>query len=56
MTLAGIQHPGAGLFDTGLLADRLTLDLLVGWGADRTALTAAAAHVPLDRLEELFVP
>jgi hypothetical protein len=56
MTLAGIQHPGAGLFDTGLLADRLTLDLLVGWGADRTLLTAAAAHVPLDRLEELFVP
>jgi AcrR family transcriptional regulator len=56
MTLAGIQHPGAGLFDTGLLADRLTLDLLVGWGADRALLATAAAHVPLDRLEELFVP
>ncbi len=56
LTLDGIQHPGAGLFDTGLLADRLTLDLLVGWGADRAALTAAADHVPLDRLLELFVP
>jgi len=56
LTLEGIQHPGAGLFDTGLLADRLTLDLLVGWGADRAALAAAADHVPLDRLEELFVP
>ena len=56
LSLAGIQHPGAGLFDTGLLADRLTRDLLVGWGADPVALEAAAAAVPLDRLEELFVP
>ncbi|HYF46738.1 MAG TPA: helix-turn-helix domain-containing protein [Acidimicrobiales bacterium] len=56
LTLDGIQHPGAGLFDTGLLADRLTFDLLVGWGADRAALDGAADHVPLDRLEELFVP
>lgn len=56
LTLEGIQHPGAGLFDTGLLADRLTLALLVGWGADRAALDAAAAHVPLDHLLELFVP
>jgi len=56
LTLEGIQHPGAGLFDTGLLADRLTMDLLVGWGADRAALEAAAAHVPLDHLLELFVP
>jgi AcrR family transcriptional regulator len=56
LTLDGIQHPGAGLFDTGLLADRLTRDLLVGWGADRAALETAAAVVPLDRLEELFVP
>jgi len=56
LVLEGIQHPGAGLFDTGLLTDRLTLDLLVGWGADRAALTVAADHVPLDRLEELFVP
>jgi hypothetical protein len=56
LTLDGIQHPGAGLFDTGLLADRLTSALLVGWGADRAALDAAADRVPLDRLEELFVP
>ncbi len=56
LVLAGIQHPGLGWFDTGLLADRLTLDLLAGWGADRAALVAAADHVPLDRLEELFVP
>ena len=50
------DSPNLGLFDTGLLADRLTLDLLVGWGADPAALAAAADHVPLDRLEELFVP
>jgi AcrR family transcriptional regulator len=56
LVLDAIQHPDAGFFDTGLLADRLTLDLLVGWGADRAALDGAAAHVPLDRLEELFVP
>ncbi len=56
LVLEAIQHPEAGFFDTGLLADRLTLDLLVGWGAERAALEAAAAHVPLDRLEELFVP
>jgi AcrR family transcriptional regulator len=56
LVLDAIQNPDAGFFDTGLLADRLTLDLLVGWGADRAALDTAAAHVPLDRLEELFVP
>jgi AcrR family transcriptional regulator len=56
LTLAGIDHPHAGWFDTGLLADRLSLDLLVGWGADRAALAVAADRVPLDRLEELFVP
>lgn len=71
LTLSGIPHPGPdrpaagggergsgrlGFFDTGLLADRLTLDLLVGWGADRADLVVAADHVPLDRLEELFVP
>lgn len=56
LVLDAIAHPVTGLFDTGLLADRLTLDLLAGWGADRTALAAAAEHVPLDRLEELFVP
>lgn len=56
LSLAGIRHPGAGWFDTGLLADRLTLDLLVGWGADRARLERAAVTVPLDRLEELFVP
>ena len=31
-------------------------ELLVGWGAEPVALDAAAATVPLDRLEELFVP
>ena len=56
LCLAGIDHPGAGWFDTALLADRLTADLLVGWGADRAALDAATDLVPLDRLQELFVP
>lgn len=56
LLLDGVQGADAGLFDTRLLADRLTLDLLAGWGADRAVLDRAAAHVPLDRLQELFVP
>lgn len=56
LLLDGVQGADAGLFDTRLLADRLTLDLLAGWGADRVRLDRAAARVPLDRLQELFVP
>lgn len=56
LVLDSLAHPQTGLFDTRLLADHLTLDLLAGWGADRAALDEAAARVPLDRLEELFTP
>lgn len=54
LTLDAIQAPAAGLFDTSLMADRLTLDLLKAWGATPDRLDAAAALVPLDAVVGLL--
>ncbi|MEL7209494.1 MAG: hypothetical protein AAGK32_14860, partial [Actinomycetota bacterium] len=51
LTLDAIQVPAAGLFDTALMADRLTLDLIRSWGADSSVLDAAAAVVPLTTVQ-----
>ena len=52
LLLRGIQHPGAGVFDTRVLADDLTTDLLLGWGADADLLAAAAARIPFAAVDD----
>lgn len=54
LALATIQLPGEG-FKAAELADRLQLDLLVGWGANPANLIVAAAHVPLERMAILMM-
>lgn len=54
LTLDAIQAPAAGLFDTALLADRLSFDLLSAWGADPVDLATAADLVPLDTVQRLL--
>jgi AcrR family transcriptional regulator len=54
LLLAGIEHPHAGLFDTRLLADRLTLDLLQGWGAPPEALDLAGRELTYELIDATF--
>lgn len=56
LLLDGIQWPDVAPFESGAMADRLSLDLLTAWGAAPAALERAAVRVPLGTVTDLFTP